>query len=262
MKSKLTDQELLRLVKDRLDRMAEDAPKQPAKKPKRKTGRKLPVSLTGEELMKVLMAARKRRIRDWLMILISYRHGLRATETLSIRRRDVANGHLVVKREKGSVATDQPLMGHENPLLDEAAGIAEWLADMADRGKKGSATPGGRRSRDKRLPSTQIVNSCHEDERLFPVTRQHFFKVFREYCLEVGIAQRKASPHKLKHTIAKTLIRDGAPPNEVKKWLGWKSLTTADWYTEADDDEVASTVDRLTRSKSAFRSAYQEMLFK
>lgn len=261
MKRPVTDQELLELVKDRLASAVGPAPE--PKKKRRKTARKLPVSLTDEEVLKILIAARKRCIRDWLIILITYRHGLRASETLNIRRRDVAHGRLQVQRGKGSAHTDQPLMSHENPLFDEMGAIEQWLADMTERGKKGTANPGGRRSRDRRRQSTQNVTFRQDDEeRLFPITRQHFFRVFRRYCREVGIDDRKASPHKLKHTIAKTLIRDGAPPNEVKKWLGWKSLTTADHYTEADDDEVAQTIDHLIRAKTAFRRAYQEILFK
>src|SRR5215472_10818900 len=44
------------------------------------------------------------------------------------------------------------------------------------------------------------------DELLFPITRQRFFQLFRQYAAEAGIPKHKRSPHKLKHSIAKHLI--------------------------------------------------------
>jgi len=241
------------------------------KKPKPKASKRPPVSLTDDELLKVLALA-TRRLRDWVLMLLTYRHGLRATEAISIRRRDLDCSHIRIRRGKDSEETEQPLYGHDNPLLNELEAVRLWLLEMGERGKKGAAKPGGRRSRAKILHSNQNVKfrtsgaseragEVTGDDLLFPITRQRFFQIFRQYAIEAGLPRRKRSPHKLKHSIAKHLIREGVPINEVQDHLGWKSLKTADHYTRADSDEVAHSVDRAIRGKDTFRRMQQGDLF-
>lgn len=244
------------------------------RKAKPRRAKRPPVSLSDEELLKVLSLAQKSRLRDHVLILLTYRHGLRASEALNIRRRDLEEGRLHLSRGKGSEAVDHPLLGHENALLNEIGSVATWLGEMGERGRKGAARPGGRRSRDKRRQSSQKVTfrtvgaaaaapspEQAGDERLFPLTRQHFFRIYRRYATEAGLPARKRHPHVLKHSIAKHLIKDGVPINEVKEWLGWRSLKTADHYTQPDADEVAASVDRVIRGKRAFHPGMQGMLF-
>lgn len=236
------------------------------KKPKRKQSKKAPVSLTEDEVLKVLAIAKARRQRDYVLMLLTYRHGLRASEATKLRRRDVEGGFLRVKRGKESEDTEHALQGHDNPLLNELEAVNAWLAEMGERGQKGAAKPGGRRSRAKILQSTQKVKfragdgADLGDERLFPITRQRFFQIFREYAKAAGIREGKRSPHKLKHSIAKNLLKDGVPAYIVRDWLGWKSMQTADHYTRADAEEVAQMVDVAMRAKPAFRRAVQEAL--
>ena len=239
---------------------------------------KPPVSLSESELLRVLELAQARRLRDFVLMLITYRHGLRASEAINIRRRDLDGDFLRVYRGKGSEETDQPLQGHENPLLDEVTAVRTWLAEMGTRGAKGAAKPKGRKAtsktsqcsqKDKFLndPALQPADPAREtapdpgDERLFPISRQRYFQVFREYAALAGIQRRKSSPHKLKHSIAKHLVRSGVPLNEVCQWLGWKSMKTADHYTKADADETSQSVARAIAGRDAFRQLRQPNLF-
>jgi integrase len=233
------------------------------KKAKPRRSKKAPVSLNEEEILKMLAAARARRIRDWVLMLVTYRHGLRASEALNIRRRDLVDGFLRVHRGKGSEETVQPLLQHENPLLNEIDAVAAWVGEMEERGMKGAARPGGRRSRAKILQGSNKVKSRTEEggERLFTITRQRFFQIFQQYAKECGIREGKRSPHKLKHSIVMNLLRDGLPPYAVRDWVGWKSMSTIDHYTRADADEVAKMVDHAMRAKPAFRRPLQDTLF-
>jgi len=110
---------------------------------------KPPVSLSESELLRVLELAQARRLRDFVLMLITYRHGLRASEAINIRRRDLDGDFLRVYRGKGSEETEQPLQGHENPLLDEVTAVRTWLAEMGTRGAKGAAKPKGRKATSK-----------------------------------------------------------------------------------------------------------------
>jgi integrase len=65
----------------------------------------------------------------------------------------------------------------------------------------------------------------------------------------------------LKHTIAKHLIREGLPVNEVQAWLGWRSLETALHYLKPDDEELSDRVGQTIRKKSGFHWTLQGELF-
>lgn len=87
---------------------------------------------TPEEMLAVLKLARKRSARDWAMILLAYRHGMRASEVcgLELRDLDLRNGSITIRRLKGSLLTVQPLYAHRGmPLLDETIALRAWLKE-------------------------------------------------------------------------------------------------------------------------------------
>jgi type 1 fimbriae regulatory protein FimB len=64
------------------------------------------------------------------MILLAYRHGLRASEVCGLKLSDVhlKDQTVRVARLKGSMLTTQPLVPHRGqPLLDELAALRAWL---------------------------------------------------------------------------------------------------------------------------------------
>lgn len=81
--------------------------------------------LTESEMRRFLDAARSRRhgTRDYAMMLMTYRHGLRVSELIDIRITDLdlATARLFVRRKKGSLSTHQPIEG------DELRAIRAWL---------------------------------------------------------------------------------------------------------------------------------------
>ncbi|MGA3105298.1 MAG: tyrosine-type recombinase/integrase [Terriglobales bacterium] len=240
----------------------------PPKKPRRL--RKPPVSLSDAQLVALLTLAKQYRVRDWVMILVTYWHGLRASETINLSEAnfEAQRGYIQVQRGKGSDLTLQALQEHENPLLNEKTAIEHWLAKRRSYGSKGSAVPGSRRSRSalhRMQQSTYKVAfrtfPAAPAERLFPITREQFWRLVHGYALAVGIPRPKAKSHMLKHTIAKHLIRSGLPINEVQAWLGWKSLETANWYLMADEDELGDRVGRAIRGKIGLRQVQQGSLF-
>jgi type 1 fimbriae regulatory protein FimE len=68
--------------------------------------------LTTSEMKKFLAAARQNRhgVRDFCLMLTAYRHGLRVSELVDIRLKDLdlETGRLFVRRLKGSLSTHQP----------------------------------------------------------------------------------------------------------------------------------------------------------
>jgi integrase/recombinase XerD len=211
--------------------------------------RKPPVSLSDEEFLAVLRLARERRIRDHVMIVVTYWHGLRASELVDLRESDfnLEVGEILIRRGKGSEGGWWALQEHEEPLLNERALVKDWLAHRHEYGEKGGAR--------KRQQSNQNVafSPADPNQRVFPVHRCHFWKLVNRYARAAGLPARKCKTHAIKHTIAKHLIRAGVPVNDVMEWMGWTSLSTPMWYMRADVEELSDRIGRAIRSKGGFR---------
>ncbi len=87
--------------------------------------------LTEAEMRRFLDAARHGRhgVRDYLMMPLTYRHGLRVSELVDLRLKDLGldTGRLYVCREKGSLSTHQPIEG------DEVRALRLWLREREQR---------------------------------------------------------------------------------------------------------------------------------
>src|SRR3974390_2536785 len=91
-------------------------------------------ALTPEEILKVLRTANESK-RNLAMILLAYRHGMRASEVCDLRLADLdlKNGQITIRRLKGSLTTTQPLTDHPGqPLLSEKRVLRAWLAERPD----------------------------------------------------------------------------------------------------------------------------------
>jgi integrase len=167
-------------------------------------------SLTRDELIALLTAARARSERDWLLILIAFWHGLRATEVTQLRRDMFADGKLTVKRLKGSLRTEHDLWEHENPLLNERKALFDFLRNL------------------------------HGNQRLFPITRRRFGQIMQECGELAGIPKAKRHPHALKHTIAMFSISSGI--ENARQYLGHKSISSTGAYLRLTDADAMRAV--------------------
>jgi integrase/recombinase XerD len=168
-------------------------------------------SLSKPELLSLLAAAKVCRKRDWLMILVGYWHGLRASEVCGIIASDIADGCVTVARLKGSMKTTQPLVASPDPLLNEAAGLFDYTLGM------------------------------HPNQRVFPISRVHFWRLVKKYSAEAGIPKRLGHPHILKHTIAMQSIQKAGIEN-VRQYLGHKSMASTGAYLKKSDAEASAAV--------------------
>ena len=188
-------------------------------------------SLERAQLLELLACAKAHRRRDWLMILLAFNHGLRATEivggwltskdrkTKEIKRvwypgltpGNFSRTHLTVHRLKGSLRTVQELATHENPLLDERAAALDFLRNQ----------PG--------------------NQRLFPITRERFWQIVQQHAKAAGIPKHLRHPHVLKHSIAMQTI-EIIGIHKVKQHLGHKSLQSTGEYLKVTDKQAGDAV--------------------
>jgi integrase/recombinase XerD len=167
--------------------------------------------LSNAEFLALLAAAKASRERDWLMILVGYWHGLRASEVVGLTAGSIVDGHITVARLKGSLKTCQPLVKHADPLLDEASGLFEFTREM------------------------------HSNQRIFPVGRVQFWRLVQKYAKVAGISKRNGHPHILKHSIAMQSIHSAGVEN-LRQYLGHKSMASTGAYLKVDDAEASSAV--------------------
>jgi len=193
----------------------------PARRPraKRKAGK---VHLTPEEMLALLKAAKQRSVRDWAMILVAYRHGLRASEIcgLTFDSLDLKNDSITTARLKGSMQTTQPLYRHRGqPLLYEVAALRAWLRGPDDGSK--------------------FVFTSQKGGRL---DRTQFFRIFRAVAEAAGLPAEKRRPHCVKHSLASHLVAGNVNLALVKQALGHRSISSTMTYVGTTDAQAADAV--------------------
>lgn len=163
--------------------------------------------LTKDELIAILTKAREHSTRNWLMILVAFSHGLRASEIINLIPENFADGYITVKRLKHSNQTVQQLVSSDVDVLNEKKYLSEYLTGITGK--------------------------------LFPISRVMFWKIVQRHGEEAGIPKHKRHPHAFKHTCAKLALKGDMKIDELKQYLGHKSLNSTGKYLESDDEQAS-----------------------
>lgn len=168
--------------------------------------------LTKSELQRLLDKAKMVSSRDHCMILLGYRHGLRASELCNITddNLDLDAGNLRCERGKGSTSNWQQL------AKDEVKAIKAWI-----------------RKRPK-SDSKYLFTS----RKGTPLSRSQFFRLFRKYAQAVGIPADKRHPHVLKHSLGTHLANGGCPVQVIQQRLGHRNIHNTMVYLQISSGYV------------------------
>jgi type 1 fimbriae regulatory protein FimB len=178
------------------------------------------IHLEPSEVLAVLRAARAKGSREWAMIVLAYKHGMRASEVCNLRLNDVdmKNGSIVIERLKGSLRTTQAVTEHRGePLLNEVKALREWLRQRPDDG-------------------SDYLFTSQKGGRL---DRSQFFRVFRSIAAHAGLPSEKQHPHALKHSIASHLVSVNVNLALVQRQLGHKSIGSTMRYVTTTDQQAS-----------------------
>ena len=164
--------------------------------------------LTSSEMKKFLAAARKSRhgVRNFCLMLTAYRHGLRVSELVDIRLKDLdlETGRLFVRRLKGSLSTHQPIEG------DELRAIRAWLRERENYPNASS-------------------NYLFLSER-GPMTRQSINYLVEQNGKRAKL-NFKINPHMLRHSTGYYLANKGCHTRLIQDYLGHRNITHTVRYT-------------------------------
>jgi len=185
-----------------------------------KVNRSTMVYLSPEEVLAVLKAARGHCVRDWAMVLLAYRHGLRASEVcdLKLADADLKAGSISIRRLKGSLSQVQPLYQHRGqPLLDEMKAVREWR-------------------REREADGSDYLFTSQKGGRL---DRTQFFRIYRACAEAAGLPPEKRHPHVLKHSLASHLVAGNGNLALIKQALGHRSINSTMQYVGTSDGQAA-----------------------
>jgi site-specific recombinase XerD len=164
--------------------------------------------LTEGEMKRLLDGAKGSRYgaRDHLILLMAYRHGLRVSELIDLRLKDLDldTSRLYVRRKKGSLSTHQPIEG------DELRALRAWLRERSLRP-------------DARSPYLFLSERG-------PFTRQAVNYIVSQ-AGERARLPFSVHPHMLRHSTGFYLANKGFDTRLIQDYLGHRNIAHTVKYT-------------------------------
>ena len=168
--------------------------------------------LTPNEMRRLMDAARKNRRgqRDATMILLAYRHGLRASETCALRwdQFDMRQGTLHVNRLKNGIPSVHPLGESELRAL---------------------------RKLKREEPESRFL---FLSERGAPMTAEGFRKMVRR-AAEAAKFPFTIHPHMIRHACGYKLANEGRDTRAIQLYMGHRNIQNTVGYHKAAEQDLA-----------------------
>ncbi|KQP13794.1 integron integrase [Pseudorhodoferax sp. Leaf267] len=228
--------------------------------------RRLPVVLTPDEVLAVLEHLSGVHL---LLARLLYGTGLRITEALQLRVKDLDFGQHAVFVREGKGGKDRVVMLPGTLAADLRAQLASgrlvWAADVA-AGQAGVQLPRALERKYPRAGSSWAwfwvfpQDQLSTDTRSGVIRRHHLYdqtfqRAFKRAVQQAGIA-KPATPHTLRHCFATHLLQGGSDIRTVQELLGHADVATTMIYThvlQMGGMAVRSPLDALAQQRGASR---------
>jgi site-specific recombinase XerD len=190
--------------------------------------RKLPKTLSQQEVRRLLESIYNEKHK--FMITLLYSTGMRISELLNLRPRDVDTdrGVICIRQAKGN--------------KDRYVGLSKYVIDML---------PGYYK---RYKPVEFVINGASELRYTSSSARQ----IIKRAAKDAGI-ERNVTPHMLRHSYATHLLENGVSLRHVQELLGHNKPETTMIYTQLTRDSitaVTSPLDRIKETKSRFTGGF------
>lgn len=179
---------------------------------------KLPTFLTAAEVEKLLgstLGNRPEDIRDRAMLELLYATGLRVSELVNLKQREV-------NLEIGYLVTIGK--GNKERLVPIGATACHRVAEYLERVRSHQDPD----QQQKELFLSRLGEA---------MTRQAFWNIIKKRALLAGI-RTSISPHTLRHSFATHLLANGADLRSVQIMLGHADLSTTQIYTHVTQERL------------------------
>ena len=176
--------------------------------------------LSLDEIERLLAASKtfsRNPQRDYCLLLLMFRHGLRISELTSLKLSDVnleLRG-LHVRRCKGSDGGPHPLFN------GETGAIAAWLVERA------------------KLNPPAGCETLFISERRKPLSRVTARLMVRQIAAAAGLEHLEIHLHMLRHSCGYTLVNRGTDIRVIQAFLGHRSITSTTRYAALDSKRFA-----------------------
>jgi len=158
-------------------------------------------------------------LRDRAILELMYSSGLRVSEAVSIRAKDIdLDAGVLTTIGKGSKTRRVPV----------GSSAVEWLKTyLVTRSKK----------EDIEVPNLFVTPAGR------PITRQTIFLFIKDYAEKCGLED--VSPHTLRHSFATHLVQNRADIRSVQQMLGHADISTTQIYTHMTDAHLRKAYERF-----------------
>ena len=166
--------------------------------------------LEREQVNAMLDAAKIANHRDYLLMQVLWRTGVRVSELLNIRPGDIKGNNQVVNITKAKRGKQRRV------LLDE-----ETL---------------------KMLSDYVLALNTPEDQPIFGLTSRQIGNIVKKYGNTIGV---DVHPHTLRHSFAIHLVRSGMDLRRLQLLLGHSSLNMTQIYLQFKDDDIREVYQKI-----------------
>lgn len=194
-----------------------------------KKSKKLPIYLTKDEVERLLKApntSKKNELRDLAMMEVMYSTGLRVSELVSLKIKDVnANEKIITVIGKG-------IKQRSIPIRDSSLScLLEYIKEV--------------RNKMKHIEDKQYVFINNRGKK---ITRQNFYTCLKKYARIANI-DKNIHPHSLRHSFATHLLENGADLRVVQELLGHTNISTTQIYTHLTNEKIVNSYDLYWNKK-------------
>lgn len=193
-----------------------------------KIEKKAPVILSIEEINLLLNqpnGSTPKDIRDKAMLELLYATGIRVSELIGLKVRDVNLSMNFLQCHDGNKERVIPFTNETKDALEHY------------------------------LKSARDVMCKDDQEFLFtncqgaPMTRQGFWKIIKYYSAKAGI-KKDITPHTIRHSFAMHLVNNGADLKSVQEMLGHSDISTTQIYVKANANTKLKEVYEKTHPRA------------
>lgn len=169
-------------------------------------------------------------LRDYCILMLFMSCGMRVSELVSLNLSDIYDDHLRVVGK-----------GNKERMIYFAEGCREAIDDYLSV-----------RDPEKIIPEDKNALFISRDHRRISVRGVQ--KMVDKKLLQAGLDASRYSPHKLRHTAATLMLKNGVDTRALQEVLGHSNLNTTQIYTHLDnaalhEAAMANPIGRKTRAE-------------